>query len=91
MLDFKGWTPEDIRSVKAPVLVIMGDHDVAGPEHAVLMFRLFPDARLAILPDTNHMTIVNRSEWLPSMVEAFLDIPIPQIGKSNSVQRNLAQ
>jgi len=81
MLHFKGWTPEDIRSVKAPVLVMMGDHDVASPEHAVLMFRLFPDAQLAILPATNHMTIVNRSEWLPSMVEAFLDLPITQVGR----------
>jgi pimeloyl-ACP methyl ester carboxylesterase len=78
MLDFKGWTPEDIHSIEAPTLVIIGDHDIVRPEHAVLMFRLLPDAQLAVLPGTDHMTIVNRSDWLLSMIEAFLDSPMPQ-------------
>ena len=72
MLDFKGWTPEEIKSIKAPTLIIIGDHDIVRPEHAVLMYRLLRDAKLAVLPDTDHMTIVNRSDWLPSMIEAFL-------------------
>lgn len=78
MLDFKGWTPEEIHSVDAPILVIIGDHDIVRPEHAVLMFRLLPNAQLAVLPGTDHMTIVNRSGWLSSMIEAFLDTPVPQ-------------
>ncbi len=72
MLNFKGWTPEEIESIDAPTLIIIGDHDIVRPEHAVLMFRLLPTAQLAILPGTDHMTIVNRSDWLLSMVEAFL-------------------
>ena len=47
MLHFKGWTPEEIRSINAPTLVMIGDHDIVRPEHAVLMFRLFPNAQLA--------------------------------------------
>src|SRR5512139_1311234 len=78
MLDFKGWTPEEIKSIDAPTLVIIGDHDIVRPEQAVLMFRLLQNARLAVLPGTDHMTIVNRSEWLLSMVEAFLDSPMPK-------------
>jgi len=78
MLHFNGWTPEDIKSIKAPTLVIIGDHDIVRPEHAVLMFRLLPDAQLTILPGTNHMTIVNRSDWLVSMIQTFLDSPMPQ-------------
>lgn len=80
MLDFKGWTPEDIRSIKAPTLVIVGDRDIVRPEHAVLMFRLLPDARLAILPGTDHMSIVNRCDWLVSMIETFLDSPAEDDG-----------
>jgi hypothetical protein len=45
------------------------------PEHVVLMFRLLPDARLAILPDTDHMSIVHRAAWLVPMIDAFLDAP----------------
>jgi len=78
MRDFKGWTPQEIQSIKAPVLVIMGDRDVASPEHAVQMFRLFPKAQLAIVPDTDHMMIVKRSDWLVPMIKAFLDLPMPQ-------------
>ncbi len=78
MLNFKGWTPQEIQSIAAPTLVIIGDHDIVRPEHAVLMFRLLPNARLAILPDTDHMMMVKRSEWLLPMIEEFLDSPIPQ-------------
>lgn len=77
MLDFKGWTPEEIKSIDAPTLVIIGDHDIVRPEHAVSMFRLLPNAQLAVLPGTDHMTIVNRSAWLLSMTEAFLNAPMP--------------
>ena len=78
MRDFKGWTSQEVQSIEAPTLVIMGDRDVARPEHAVLMFRLLPNARLAILPDTDHMAIVKRSDWLLPMIGEFLDSPMPQ-------------
>jgi len=78
MLDFKGWTPEEIKSIDAPTLVMTGDHDIVRPEHAVLMFRLLPNAQLAILPDTDHMTIVTRSDWVLSMIEVFLNAPMPK-------------
>lgn len=77
MMNFKGWTPEAIQSINAPALVVIGDHDIVRPEHAVLMFRLLPNAQLAVLPGTDHMTIVNRSDWLVPMVEMFLDSPGP--------------
>src|SRR5512139_1743551 len=77
MLNFKGWTPEDIQSINAPALVVIGDHDIVRVEHAVLMFRLLPNAQLAVLPGTDHMTIVNRSDWLVPMVGTFLDSPMP--------------
>ena len=73
MRDFKGWTPQEIQSIEAPVLVILGDRDVASPEHAVQMYHLIPNAQLAIVPDTDHMMIVKRSDWVVPMVKAFLD------------------
>jgi pimeloyl-ACP methyl ester carboxylesterase len=76
MRNFKDWSSDDIHSIKAPTLIIIGDHDIVRPEHAVLMFRLMTHAQLAVLPNTDHMSIVKRSEWVPSLVEAFLDAPI---------------
>ncbi len=79
---------EAIRAIKAPTLLIIGDSDLVRPEHAVEMFRLLgggvfgdtpaglSDSQLAVLPGTSHVTLVNRADWLVSMIEAFLDAPV---------------
>lgn len=82
---------EVIRSLEAPTLLIIGDSDIVRPEHAVEMFRLLgggvmgdlaglPESRLAILPGTTHATLVERGEWLASMITDFLDAPVPDAG-----------
>jgi pimeloyl-ACP methyl ester carboxylesterase len=78
MLEFKDWRPQDIRSIEAPTLVMIGDGDIVRPEHAVEMFRLLPHAQLAVLPGTDHMTLVQRADWQVSMIGVFLDAPMPQ-------------
>ena len=77
MLEFKDWRPEDIQSIEAPTLVMIGDADIVRPEHGVEMFRLLLHAQLAVLPGTDHMTLVERRDWLVSMIEAFLNAPTP--------------
>lgn len=77
-VEFKGWRPEDIQSISAPVMVMIGDSDIVRPEHAVQMFRLLPHAQLAVLPGTNHDAISERPGWVLSMIAAFLDAPMPQ-------------
>jgi len=82
------WPPQAIRSIKAPALVIAGDSDVVRPEHTVELFRLLgggvpgdltglPRSQMAILPRTTHVTLVDRADWLTSMIELFLDAPMP--------------
>jgi pimeloyl-ACP methyl ester carboxylesterase len=86
--DLPEWSPEDIRAIKAPTLLIVGDSDIVRPEHAIEMFRLLgggvvgdiaglPRSRLAVLPGTTHITLVHRGDWLSSMVGEFLDAPAP--------------
>jgi pimeloyl-ACP methyl ester carboxylesterase len=50
MQHFAETSDDEVRSVQAPVLVMTGDRDLVRPEHAVELTRLFPHARLAILP-----------------------------------------
>ena len=50
MLEFEDWKTEDIHSIYAPTLIMIGDKDVGRPEHAVEMFRLLSNAGLSILP-----------------------------------------
>ena len=79
---------EAIEAIKSPTLLIIGDSDIVRPEHAVEMFRLLgggvvgdlaglPNSQLAILPGTTHVTVVERAEWLVSMIGEFLDAPMP--------------
>lgn len=90
--EFKGWTAEEIRSIRAPVLVIIGDADIVRPEHAVEIFRLLgggvpgdiaglPASRLAVLPGTTHITLIDRTDWLLAMIGEFLDAPAPEGGQ----------
>lgn len=87
--EFKGWTPDEIQAIKAPTLIIIGDSDIIRPENAVEIFRLLgggvagdltglPRSRLAILPGTTHVTMVDRSDWLLSMAGEFLDSPVSE-------------
>jgi pimeloyl-ACP methyl ester carboxylesterase len=77
--DFKGWQPEDIQAIKQPTLVIVADGDIVRTEHAVEMYRLLPQANLAVLPATDHITILfDRAEWVVSMTSTFLDAPMPE-------------
>jgi pimeloyl-ACP methyl ester carboxylesterase len=87
--EFEGWSPEAISSIEAPTLVVVGDADIVRPEHAVGMFRLLgggvpgdlgglPRSQLAVLPGTTHVTLVNRADWLTSMITEFLDAPMPK-------------
>ncbi|WP_194819446.1 alpha/beta fold hydrolase [Nocardia sp. XZ_19_385] len=86
--DLPDVAPEAARQIKSPTLTVIGDSDIVRPEHAVEMFRLFgggimgdtpaglPNAQLAILPGTSHVTLVHRPELLLPMIPAFLDAPI---------------
>jgi pimeloyl-ACP methyl ester carboxylesterase len=74
-LGFEGWRPEELRSIKAPTLIIIGDGDSVRPEHAVEMFRLLPHGALAVLPMTDHLAPITRADWIVPMLETFLGAP----------------
>ncbi|MUL85618.1 MULTISPECIES: alpha/beta fold hydrolase [unclassified Mycolicibacterium] len=80
---------EQMRSISAPTMVIIGDADGVKPEHALAMFTLrgggdeqaaasgivqgIPAARLVVLPAMSHIGLSGESKLLTPMVSAFLD------------------
>jgi pimeloyl-ACP methyl ester carboxylesterase len=52
-----GYSDEDLKTVTAPSLIILGDRDgfVLDVEQAVEMYRLMPNAELAVIPEANHL------------------------------------
>lgn len=76
-LEFKGFAREDMKSIKAPVLITIGDRDAVRPEHAVEMFRLIPNAQLAVFPGGDHFLLWSNPDKVLVPIAAFLDAPIP--------------
>ncbi|CAN5647801.1 alpha/beta hydrolase [soil metagenome] len=81
MLEFKDWKDEDLKSIKAPTLLISGDKDVATLEHTVKMSQLISDCRLAILPGGHgdylgEITTLKsgkwKQKWVVKLIEEFL-------------------
>jgi pimeloyl-ACP methyl ester carboxylesterase len=80
----------DVKALKAPVLLIAGDADVVTLEHAVSMFRLLGGgapgdmgkplaaSRLAILPATSHTAVIGQVELLQAFIEPFLKGETPK-------------
>jgi pimeloyl-ACP methyl ester carboxylesterase len=82
------WPDDDVRGIKAPTLIVLGDSDGVRLEHAVEMFKLrgggvmgdlsgLPDSQLAVLPGTSHFVppgsgLLDRTDWMLPMIRAFL-------------------
>jgi pimeloyl-ACP methyl ester carboxylesterase len=49
MRNFRDVPDGDLKSLRTPTLILIGDRDLVTPEHAVELSRLIPDARLTIL------------------------------------------
>src|SRR6266487_5304902 len=48
------FTAEQMQSIEARTLIIIGDGDIVTPEHAVEMFRTIPGAQLCVVPHAGH-------------------------------------
>src|ERR1700687_44529 len=82
VLEFKGFSREDMKSIKAQVLITLGDRDAVRAEHAVEMFRLGAHAQLAIFPGADHFLLWQNPEKMLPTIAAFLNAPIPQAKSS---------
>ena len=77
------WSKE-AHAIKAPMFIVIGDVDGIRYEHALELFRAkgggkngdlhgLPKSRLAILPGTTHIGMMQRWSWLVPMINDFLD------------------
>ncbi len=80
---------EELRSIPAKTMIIVGDADGVRLEHALEMFKLrgggdeqaaasgvlqeAPDARLVVLPAMSHVGLSGESKLLAPLISAFLD------------------
>jgi len=86
MAGFTDVPDSTVRAVLAPTLIITGDRDVARVEHALELSRVFPDARLLVLPSGHGDYLAEASsapadtgyaEITARLLERFLSEPQP--------------
>ena len=77
-------SPDEIRAIQAPTLVMIGDADNIRPEHALDLYKLrgggvpgdivgAPASQLAIIPGATHVTIHDHVDALVMFTNDFLD------------------
>ncbi len=77
------WSKE-VKKIKAPIFMAIGDSDGIQYEHALALFRAMgggkmgdihglPKSRLAIIPGTTHIGMMYRMNWLLPMIDDFLN------------------
>ncbi len=75
---------KDVKKIQAPIFMAIGDADGVRYEHALELFRAkgggkmgdihgLPKSRLAIIPGTTHIGMMQRTDWLIPMITDFLD------------------
>jgi len=75
---------KDVKNIQAPIFMAIGDADGIRYEHALELFRAkgggkmgdihgLPTSRLAIIPGTTHIGMMQRTDWLIPMINDFLD------------------
>jgi len=75
---------EGVAKIKSPIFMVIGDSDGVRYEHAIELFRTkgggkigdihgLSESRLAILPSTTHIGMMQRTDWLIPMISDFLD------------------
>ena len=70
--EFPGWTDE-LRSLRAPTLLIFGDRDFSPLPDVAELFDLLPNAQLAVLPGATHVGLTRRPDEVLALVTSFLD------------------
>jgi pimeloyl-ACP methyl ester carboxylesterase len=76
MVNFKDIPDEQIKSIKAPTLIIIADKDVITPEHAIEIHRQIANSELAIIPGGHGEYIGEITMLKPDFKESDLVVPM---------------
>ncbi len=83
--------PASLATVKAPTLVMAGDHDVIRDEHTLLIFHSLPNAQLAILPDATHLIPYDEPARFNAVIDHFLATPYVKKDRIGDVMKSIGK
>ncbi len=71
--DFKGFSKEQMKAIKAEVFIGVGDHYDVGLEHVVEMHNLIPKSQLAVFPNSDHLLLSTNPDKILIPIKEFLN------------------
>lgn len=74
-IQWKGFSKEELASIRASILIVQGDHDFVRLEHSVETVKLIPHAELAVIPDASHFALSSERERVIPIIKHFLEQP----------------
>jgi len=73
----------DLKKIKAPTLVVGGDHDVIRPSHTLTIFQNIENAYLWILPNSGHSTLIVYADEFNQKADEFFKTPYRKIASKD--------
>ncbi|HEU4767160.1 MAG TPA: alpha/beta hydrolase [Pyrinomonadaceae bacterium] len=71
--DFKGFTKDEMKAIKAEVFIGAGDRYDVSLEHVVDMHSLIPKSQLAIFPNADHQLLFTNPDKILPQIKEFLN------------------
>ena len=68
-------TDEQIKNIKTPFLVMLGDRDATPLSHIAKWYSLLPQGQLDILPNADHFAPILQPQVVSDSLQTFLDGP----------------
>ena len=68
-------TLAQLHTIKAPSLIICGDHDLISVSHTVLIYENIPHANLWVVPNSGHGTLIEHADEFDRQVDKFFNEP----------------
>ena len=70
-----GFSNQELASITAPMLLVLGDYDFVRLEHAVETVKRMANAELAVIPSASHFVLFSEPERVIPIVLHFLGKP----------------
>lgn len=86
MKGFQGFSPEQMKAIKAEVFLSAGDHKDVNLEHLVEMHKLIPKSQLAVFPNTDHVVMMTNPDKVLVQVKEFLDYGFETVAETRQVK-----
>jgi pimeloyl-ACP methyl ester carboxylesterase len=78
---YPNFTKEQLKQIKIPALIVVGDHDLITLDQTIALFTSLPHSQLFIVPGATHFVPIEQSKLINSEVIKFLNTPYRDIDR----------